>query len=98
MLRKTSKKAFIYIVITVVALFVIIFADTYSLSSTIIEKSKVRALEKQKQKILLDIEQNKAQIKAISNDKQAIERVARERLHMKKKDEDVYIIRESDEE
>ncbi|MFV0483847.1 MAG: FtsB family cell division protein [Bacteroidales bacterium] len=97
MLKKTSRKRLIYIVITLVALFVIVYADTYSLYNTAIENTRVKELEEQKQELIQDIQESKNKIERIKVDKQVIEKVARERLHMKKENEDVYIIRRDEE-
>ncbi|MFV0344832.1 MAG: FtsB family cell division protein [Bacteroidales bacterium] len=90
--RKPKKKT-AYIIITLLALFFICYKDTYSLYNNYKERYEIKELEAQKQALISDIAKNKSEIKALKIEDRAVEKVAREKLYMKKDGEDVYVIK-----
>ena len=81
--------------ITLIAFGVLItFFDKHNLINRWKTQRKIQELEKEYNYYQTLIEDNKEQIYKLKNDKEYLEKFAREKYHMKSKDEDIYIIKE----
>ena len=72
----------------------IIFIDDYNLIKQYQLEENLEKLKKQKAYYLSEIKKDSTELHLLKNDKKEQERFAREKFLMKKKNEDVFIIRE----
>jgi cell division protein FtsB len=70
----------------------LLIADRNDLFSQIKLRSKVTALEKEKEYYLEKIEEIKAERDAVLNNPAQLEKIARERYYMKKPGEDIFVL------
>ena len=81
----------IYVVVSLIFIFWMLFFDTNSLRIYWNLNQKVKALEIQKQTLVREIESDKAFIQKMK-DTTEMERYGRERYFLKKSDEDIFIL------
>ena len=82
-----------------VAIFIIwiIFFDNYNLINQSKLKKDIKELEETKLFYTTEIESDSTEFQDLLNDKEKIEKFAREKFLMKKENEDLYIIRRNNE-
>ena len=82
-----------------VAIFIIwiIFFDNYNLINQSKLKKDIKELEETKLFYTKEIERDSTEFQDLLNDKEKIEKFAREKFLMKKENEDLYIIRRNNE-
>lgn len=84
-------------VIAILAFFIwMMFFDRNSVISQYKLGSTLRGLEDQKEYYLTELEKDSISLHILENDKDALEKFAREKYLMKKDNEDVYLIFEED--
>ncbi len=95
MLQKlpTFTKSF-YFISTLILLFWMVFVDSNDLVDQVKLSLKLRNLEKQQQYYLEKIEEVKHDRAELLSNPDLLEKFAREKYFMKKKNEDIYIIEE----
>lgn len=71
-----------------------VFFDTYNLSTRISNGRKIKRLEQEISYYNKEIESSKRQIEELHSDDKDLEKFAREKYLMKKKNEDIFIIDE----
>lgn len=81
-----------YILVTVVALVLIGFLDENSVLHHIQNKQRISELEEEIHANQIIHQRNKAQIKQLESDPNAIRKIARERYFMKADDEDIFVL------
>lgn len=81
-----------YILVTVVALVLIGFLDENSVLHHIQDKRRISELEEEIHANQAIHQRNKAQIKQLESDPNAIRKIARERYFMKADDEDIFVL------
>ncbi len=67
------------------------FFDENSFISTIKNRMKMAELEAEKEHYLREIAESTADLKLLQNDKELLEKFARERYLMKKEDEEIFV-------
>jgi cell division protein FtsB len=81
-----------YVLTLVAALIWVVFFDQFNLRSQFRMQEHISQLEQEKEFYRTAIVSVKGQLHALKTDKQALERLARERYLMKRDNEDLYII------
>ncbi len=89
----TFTKSF-YFISTIILLFWMVFVDSNDLVDQVKLSLKLRNLEKQQQYYLEKIEEVKHDRAELLSNPDLLEKFAREKYFMKKKNEDIYIIEE----
>ena len=87
-----------YIITLVLFIFWIVFIDDYNLIKQYKLQKNINVLEDQKSYYLNKIKKDSLELYMLKNDKEAQEKFAREKFLMKKKNEDVFIIRKKENE
>ena len=82
-----------YIVTIIIFIIWILFIDTYDIMSQLNMNRQVQQLQGQKEYYQKEIFKDSTALHKLTNDKKEQERFAREKFLMKKKDEDIFIIR-----
>jgi len=90
---KPFKNAFF--VISIIFAIWMLFFDTNSWFIHNELNNDIKALEEEKEYYKKEIEKDKKEIKKLSSDK-GVEKYGREKYHMKKKDEEIYLIEYED--
>lgn len=72
-----------------------LFFDQYNLITRISNNRKIAELEQQKDYYLSEIDRSKRLLQELKGDNESLEKFAREQYLMKKKDEDVFIIKKN---
>lgn len=85
----------IFVIIFVVFAVWMLFFDTNSWFIHNELNNDIEALENEKEFYKKEIEKDKKEVKKLSNDK-GVEKYGREKYHMKKKDEEIYLIEYED--
>ena len=85
---------FIRIAIVSLVMIVVFFTGDYSILKACRKSQATEQLRKEKADYQLKIQQTYDEIEQFKNDKKHIERLAREKYHMRKENEDVFIIEE----
>ena len=85
----------IYVLIITIFVSWMLFFDSNSLLTHLELKQEINKLEKQKEHLQKEIDQDKKTIKSLRNDK-GIEKFAREEYFLKKDNEEIYIIEYED--
>lgn len=83
-----------YLITLIIFGVLITFFDNHNLINRWETQRKIRELQKEYNYYQTLIEHNKEQIYKLKNDKEYLEKFAREKYQMKRKDEDVFIIKE----
>jgi len=87
-----------YTITLVLFLFWILLIDDYNLLKQHKLQKDIKELKEQKEYYLYEIEKDSTELYHLQNTKEEQERFARERFLMKKKNEDVFIIRKKNDE
>lgn len=83
-----------FIITIVVFLVWMLFFDQYNLISRINNNRKIAELEHQKEMYIAEIQRSSRLLKELQGDNESLEKFAREQYLMKKKNEDIYIVKE----
>ena len=87
-----------YLILLLLFIFWIVFVDDYNLINQNKMKNNVDDLKEQKDFYLSGIKSDSTELYKLKNDSEEQEKFARERFLMKKDNEDVFIIRENEDE
>lgn len=91
---KFSKKSFVYIIIVLLILYILFF-DSASFYKTLIIKNRLTTLQHDIEKLKKENGQLKLENKKLENDKNILEKKARE-IGMQKEGEEIFIFKESE--
>ncbi len=72
-----------------------LFFDQYNLITRVSNNRKIAELEQQKDYYLSEIDRSKRLLLELKGDNESLEKFAREQYLMKKKDEDIFIIKKN---
>ena len=87
-----------YAVVCVVGVLIVGFLDENSLWNHLKNRERIDELMEEKAHYNADFERDKAQIRELDRNPKAMEKIARERYLMKTDDEDIFVLREENEE
>jgi cell division protein DivIC len=87
-----------YLILLLLFIFWIVFLDNYNLINQNKMKNNVDDLKEQKEFYISEIKSDSTELSKLKNDSEEQERFAREKFLMKKDNEDVFIIRENEDE
>ena len=87
-----------YLILLLLFIFWIVFLDDYNLINQNKMKNNVDDLKEQKEFYISEIKSDSTELSKLKNDSEEQERFAREKFLMKKDNEDVFIIRENEDE
>ena len=87
-----------YAVVCVVGVLIVGFLDENSLWNHLKNRQRIDELTEEKARFNAAFERDKAQIRELDRNPKAIEKIARERYLMKADDEDIFVLREENEE
>ena len=87
-----------YLILLLLFIFWIIFLDDYNLINQNKMKNNVDDLKEQKEFYISEIKSDSTELSNLKNDSEEQEKFAREKFLMKKDNEDIFIIRESEDE
>ncbi|MCD8193901.1 MAG: septum formation initiator family protein [Tannerellaceae bacterium] len=82
-----------YVLVTIVFAIIILVVGDGNLYNRKKYDDKIRSLEREIRHYEKEIEVNSQKLRDLRTDKEGLERFAREEYHMKKPDEDLYIIK-----
>ena len=85
-----------YLILLLLFIFWIIFLDDYNLINQNKMKNNVDDLKEQKEFYISEIKSDSTELSKLKNDSEEQERFAREKFLMKKDNEDIFIIRENE--
>ncbi len=85
-----------YLVLLLLFIFWIIFLDDYNLINQNKIKNNVDTLKEQKNFYISEIKSDSTELSKLKNDSEEQEKFAREKFLMKKENEDIFIIRENE--
>ncbi len=83
-----------FIITIILFLIWMMFFDQYNLISRINNNRKIAELEQQKELYIAEIQRSNRLLKELQGDDESLEKFAREQYLMKKKDEDIFIVKE----
>jgi cell division protein DivIC len=87
-----------YLILLILFIIWIIFLDDYNLINQSKMQNKVDDLKEQKSFYITEIKSDSTEVHLLRNDSNAQEKFAREKFLMKKKNEDIFILREKENE
>jgi len=87
-----------YLILLLLFIFWIVFLDDYNLINQNKMKNNVDNLKEQKEFYISEIKSDSTELSKLKNDSEEQEKFAREKFLMKKDNEDIFIIRESEDE
>ena len=87
-----------YLILLLLFIFWIVFLDDYNLINQNKMKNNVDDLKEQKEFYISEIKSDSTELSKLKNDSEEQERFAREKFLMKKDNEDIFIIRENEDE
>ena len=87
-----------YAVVCVVGVLIVGFLDENSLWNHLKNRQRIEELTEEKARYNADYERDKAQIRELDRNPKAMEKIARERYLMKADDEDIFVLREENDE
>ena len=87
-----------YLILLLLFIFWIVFLDDYNLINQNKMKNNVDDLKEQKEFYISEIKSDSTELSNLKNNSEAQEKFAREKFLMKKDNEDVFIIRENEDE
>lgn len=93
-----SFKPLKYIIVIALAILLIGFLDENSVWSHLRNKEHMGELKSEIEQLDKEHAHNQEQIKLLDKDPKAIEKIARERYFMKADDEDIYVLKEGEDE
>ena len=85
-----------YLILLLLFIFWIIFLDDYNLINQNKMKNNVDDLKEQKEFYISEIKSDSTELSNLKNDSEEQEKFAREKFLMKKDNEDIFIIRENE--
>ena len=85
-----------YLVLLLLFIFWIVFLDDYNLINQNKMKNNVDDLKEQKEFYISEIKSDSTELSNLKNDSEEQEKFAREKFLMKKDNEDIFIIRENE--
>ena len=85
-----------YLILLLLFIFWIVFLDDYNLINQNKMKNNVDDLKERKEIYLSEIKSDSTELSNLKNDSEEQERFAREKFLMKKDNEDIFIIRENE--
>ena len=85
-----------YLILLLLFIFWIVFLDDYNLINQNKMKNNVDDLKEQKEFYISEIKSDSTELSKLKNDSEEQERFAREKFLMKKDNEDIFIIRENE--
>ena len=91
-LKEFAKKYRLYLIAMVLFALWMLVGDEYNLIRVSKDQKKFKAFTAEKEYYQNKLEQDKAQLDAIKGNSDELEKIAREKYKMKKKDEDVFLI------
>lgn len=83
-----------YIITLVIFGIIIVFLDENSLIQRARHKNEIKTLKNEINKYRVQFEEDTERLKEITNNPEALEKIAREKYLMKKPDEDIFIFEE----
>ena len=86
-----------YAVVCVAAVLIVGFLDENSLWNHLKNRQRIEELTEEKARFNAAFERDKAQIRELDRNPKAMEKIARERYFMKTDDEDIFVLREENE-
>jgi cell division protein FtsB len=86
-----------YAVVCVAGVLIVGFLDENSLWNHLKNRQRIDELTEEKARYNAAYERDKAQIRELDRDPKAMEKIARERYFMKADDEDIFVLREENE-
>ena len=87
-----------YLILLLLFIFWIVFLDDYNLINQYQMKDTVNELKVQKEFYMTEIKNDSTELSKLKNDTEEQEKFAREKFLMKKDNEDIFIIREKEDE
>ena len=87
-----------YAVVCVVGVLIVGFLDENSMWNHLKNRQRIEELTEEKARYNADYERDKAQIRELDRNPKAMEKIARERYLMKADDEDIFVLREENDE
>ena len=87
-----------YLILLLLFIFWIVFLDDYNLINQNKMKNNVDDLKEQKEFYISEIKSDSTELSNLKNDSEEQERFAREKFLMKKNNEDIFILRENEDE
>ena len=85
-----------YLILLLLFIFWIVFLDDYNLINQNKMKNNVDDLKEQKEFYISEIKSDSTELSKLKNDSEEQDRFAREKFLMKKDNEDIFIIRENE--
>ena len=93
-----KSQALKYAVVCVVGVLIVGFLDENSLWNHLKNRQRIDELTEEKARFNAAFERDKAQIRELDRNPKAMEKIARERYLMKADDEDIFVLREENDE
>ena len=90
--RVSRSKPLKYVVVAVLGIIIVGFADDNSIWNHYRNRQKIAELRSEISKLRSKYEHDTKNLKALENDPRAIKRIARERYFMKTDDEDIFVL------
>ena len=87
-----------YLILLLLFIFWIVFLDDYNLINQNKMKNNVDVLKEQKKFYISEIKSDSTELSNLKNNSEAQEKIAREKFLMKKDNEDIFILREDENE
>ena len=97
-LRVLRSQALKYAVVCVAAVLIVGFLDENSMWNHLKNRQRIEELTEEKARFNAAYQRDKAQIRELDRNPKAIEKIARERYFMKADDEDIFVLREENQE
>ena len=93
-----KSQALKYAVVCVAAVLIVGFLDENSLWNHLKNRQRIEELTEEKARFNAAFERDKAQIRELDRNPKAMEKIARERYFMKADDEDIFVMKEENQE
>lgn len=90
--RVSRSKLLKYVVVAVLGIFIVGFADDNSVWNHYRNRQKIAELQSEISKLRSKYEHDTKSLRALENDPKTIKRIARERYFMKTDDEDIFVL------
>ena len=92
LVRISRSKPLKYVVVAIVGIVIVGFADDNSVWNHYRNKRKIAELQDEIDRFRSQYDQDVARLKSLENDPKAVEKMARERYFMKTDDEDIFVL------
>ena len=93
-----KSQALKYAVVCVAGVLIVGFLDENSVWNHLKNRQRIEELTEEKARYNADYERDKAQIRELDRNPKAMEKIARERYFMKADDEDIFVMKEENQE